>query len=220
MVAAKVGDANPADEIGRAVYAAERVEDLARAVQVVDEDHSLRAIRAEVVADRWTLPVDLKDAGILGIEHALAVAQAGKKGPAGFLAEDVAIRPAGALEGVFDDLGKVVRDAAKEAVPHAFDLVHGKGAVALGWRCHVRPTATACCGSRLVEPPRVALIRWRRRPYSSGRSLRTGVCPLLPIRLGGDHHRPACLSELDWGSGRALVVRQGRAARCGQQTCR
>jgi hypothetical protein len=55
--------------------------DRRRRWQVVDQHHGPRAIPAEIVADRGTLPEHFQIAGILGVEHALAIAQAPMKAP-------------------------------------------------------------------------------------------------------------------------------------------
>ena len=65
---------------------------------------------------RRPLPVDPVAAGILGVEHALAVAQAGDEGAAGILAQDVAVRAALLLEGVLDHVRQALGDGAEEAV--------------------------------------------------------------------------------------------------------
>src|SRR5262245_66224718 len=65
-------------------------------------------------------------ARILGVERALAIADARDEGAASLLAENVAVGTAGTLEGVFDDLGKFHRHAAEEAVARALDFVSGE----------------------------------------------------------------------------------------------
>src|SRR5687768_17091181 len=76
-------------------------------------------------------------AGILGVKRALAVADAGDKGAAGLLAKDIAVRPAGSLEGVFDGPCKPHGNRAEEAVPRLLDLLHGEGALVLCLRRNV-----------------------------------------------------------------------------------
>jgi len=50
-----------------------------------------RAVAAPVEADRWSLPVDPQVAGILGVQRAFTVAQAGDEGAGAFLAEHIAV---------------------------------------------------------------------------------------------------------------------------------
>src|SRR5690606_9562947 len=97
-------DAEAADEIGRALDTAKSLIDFRGIAEIVDKDHGLRRFGAGVVANRRALPEDLVIAGILRIEHALAVAQTQNVCAARILAQHVAVRTA--LAGVhgFDRL--------------------------------------------------------------------------------------------------------------------
>src|SRR6185437_1449546 len=106
VVVGKEGDAHATDKIGRSVYPCIGIKDLARALQIVDQDHGLGAIGPEIVAERWTLPIDFKTARVLGVERAFAIAQSGDEGAAGFLPEDVTIRPSRAVKRVLDNFGE------------------------------------------------------------------------------------------------------------------
>src|SRR4029453_16584092 len=103
MLALQECDADAADQIGRAVDAAEALIDFLGIAQVVDEHHHLGALGTPVVANRWPLPVYASAAGILGVEDTLPVAQTGDKGPARLLAKDVAVRAPLFLEHVLHD---------------------------------------------------------------------------------------------------------------------
>ena len=114
--------AEAADKIGGAVDAAEALVDRAGVRQVVDQHHGAGAFAADVQADRRALPVDLQIAGILGVEHALAVAQPGDEGAAGLLAEDVAVRQAPVADRLLDDLRQPARHRAEEVVAGVDDF--------------------------------------------------------------------------------------------------
>ena len=60
--------------------------------QIVDQHHGAGAVGAGIEAERRPLPEHPHIAGILGVERAVAVAQAADEGAAGFLAEDIAVR--------------------------------------------------------------------------------------------------------------------------------
>jgi hypothetical protein len=70
-----------ADKIGRSADAPESLIDRLGRRQAVDQHHSLRAVTTEIPSERRPLSEHLEIAGILGVEHSLAVAQAAKKGP-------------------------------------------------------------------------------------------------------------------------------------------
>ena len=59
--------------------------------QVVDQHHGARAVGAGIEAERRPLPEHAQIAGILGVERAVAVAQAADEGAAGFLAQHIAV---------------------------------------------------------------------------------------------------------------------------------
>ena len=82
--------------------------------KVVDQNHDFGAVSAGVLADRRALPVDPVAAGILGVERAFAVAQAGNECAAGILAQNVAVRAPLLLERVFDDARQALGDGAEE----------------------------------------------------------------------------------------------------------
>src|SRR5262249_8773372 len=65
----------PADEMGRAVDAAEALIDRVGARQVVDQHHGASAFAAGIEAERRALPVHTQIAGVPGIKRAFAVAQ-------------------------------------------------------------------------------------------------------------------------------------------------
>src|SRR6266852_6437839 len=103
------GHSEPADEIGRAVDADETLVDRLGGRQAVDQHHGARALAAEIEPDRGTLPEHPQVAGILGVEHAVAVADAGHDRAAGLLAEDVAVRQTPLAARLLDDLGEAAR---------------------------------------------------------------------------------------------------------------
>ena len=150
--------ADAADQIGRAIDAAEALMDLLGVAQVVDEDHHLGAFGACIPADRRPLPVDAVGAGVLGVEGALAVAQPGHERAAGILAQNVAVRAALLLEGVLNHAGEPLADRAEEAVAGLQDFARGVAAIArvvVVARARRRPIA-AVGGRRPV-----AAIGWR-----------------------------------------------------------
>src|SRR5512147_1989317 len=106
MVVGKEGNAYATNEIGRSIDPGIGVDDLARALEIVDQHHGLGSVGSEIVAERGTLPVDFEAAGVLGVEGAFAIAKPGNKGAAGFLSQNVAIRPSCAMKGVFHHLGE------------------------------------------------------------------------------------------------------------------
>ena len=117
-------------------------------MKVVHEHHDLGALTAEVVADAWTLPEHPVVSGVLGIERAFAIAQAGNQSAAGILAQDVAVGAPFALERVLDDVGQAFADRAEEAVSRIQDFAAGEGAV-IGWPVIVG----ARTGCTVVVPP-------------------------------------------------------------------
>src|SRR5262245_9413557 len=121
--------AHATHQVGRAVDPAETLIDLLGIAQVVDEHHHLGAFGAGIVADRRPLPVDAMAAGILGVEDALPIAQAGHEGTGRFLAQDVAVGAALLLEHVLDHAGEPLADRAEEAVAGGQDLSRGVAAV-------------------------------------------------------------------------------------------
>src|SRR5262245_52783044 len=65
--------AEAADEVGRAVDAEKALVDGMGRRQLVDEHHGARAFAAEIPPDRGSLPEHFQIAGVLGVEHALAI---------------------------------------------------------------------------------------------------------------------------------------------------
>ena len=109
-------DSHAADQISRALDAGEMVEDLRRRIDVVDQDQSPRAIAADVKSQRRSLPIDLLLGAVLQIKRALAIAQSADKGCGRLLTDDVAARPAGLLEDIFNGLGHALGGVAEEGV--------------------------------------------------------------------------------------------------------
>ncbi len=182
MAAGQECDAHAADEIGRAVHAGKGGEDLARALQIVDEHHGLGAIPAEIVAERRALPIDLLVARVLGVEGPFAIAQPGNEGAARLLAQDIAVRLAGALEGEFDGLGETHGYATEETMAGLLDLVHGEAAMVLGLGRYIGPLARIASLRRwLIGPTGAAVVcrGWRT----------SGARHLAWSRMWRDHHR-------------------------------
>ncbi|SOR30787.1 protein of unknown function [Methylorubrum extorquens] len=109
--------AEAADEVGRAVDAAEAAVEVAHGGQVVDEHHGARAVAADIEAERRPLPVDPALPGIAGIERALAEAQAADDGAGRLLSQDVAVGLAPAPGRLLDGEREAAGHAAEEAVP-------------------------------------------------------------------------------------------------------
>src|SRR5262245_39241266 len=103
-----------ANEIRRAVDAGKALVDLLGIAQVVDEHHDFGASGTGVPTDRRALPIDAAGTGILGVEHSLAIAQAGNKGAAGILTKNIAVRSTLLLEGVLNHAGEPLAHGAEE----------------------------------------------------------------------------------------------------------
>src|SRR5262249_5681182 len=142
---------------------------------VVDQNHGLGTLAAEIVADRRSLPIDLMHARVLGVERSLAVAEACDKCTAGILAEDVAIRPPLLLERVLDDVRQTFAHRAEEAVAGIDDLVLGVG-VAVGRRRSRRRAAVVVPGSAIGLP-----VAGRAIVRAARRRVRTIVAPVVVV---------------------------------------
>src|SRR6516225_9924850 len=81
----------PANEVGRAVDAAEAIENRSGLRQVVDQHHGSRAISAGIKADARPLPEHAQISCISCIQHAVAIAEATDEGTAGLLTENIAV---------------------------------------------------------------------------------------------------------------------------------
>ncbi len=92
-------------------------------LEAVDQIQRARAFGADVAADRRPVPIDLLRAACAQIQRAVAVAQAGEKCAAAFVAEHVGRGPARLGEGVLDDAGEACRDGAEEAAARLADFV-------------------------------------------------------------------------------------------------
>ena len=84
--------------------------------QVIDQHHGARAIGSGIETERRALPEHAQIAGILGVERAVAVAQAADEGAAGFLAQNVAVRLPPLAHRFLDDHGEPARDAAEKVM--------------------------------------------------------------------------------------------------------
>src|SRR5215204_4615143 len=105
-----------ADEVGRAVDREEAFVEGPGRPHVVDEHHRAGALATEVEADRGALPEQRPLADVLGIERALAVAQAADERARCLLAENVAVGLAPALDRLLDGQSEPARHGAEEAV--------------------------------------------------------------------------------------------------------
>src|SRR6266436_304336 len=108
IVRGKCRHAEAANEVGRAVDAAEAIENRSDLRQVVDQHHGPRTISAGVEADARSLPEHAQIAGISCIKHAVAVAQAADKGTARLLAQNITVRQSPLAHGFLDNRGKPV----------------------------------------------------------------------------------------------------------------
>src|SRR6478752_3837826 len=95
--------AEAADDVGRAVEAGEALVDRVGGGQIIDQRHGARAVATPVEAERGTLPIDAQVTGILGVERAFAVAQAGDESSGPFLTEDIAVGQAPLADRLLDD---------------------------------------------------------------------------------------------------------------------
>src|SRR5262249_33044320 len=95
-------------------------------------------------------------ASVPGVERPFAVAHAGNDGAPGLLAQNVAVRAAGPLEGIFDCLGEAHGNAAEEAVACVLNLLDAEGAASI---CLLRGIGLAAgwggvslsCGKRSIR---------------------------------------------------------------------
>src|SRR5437762_3119703 len=129
-----------------------------------------------LLGHRRALPVDAVDAGVLGVERALAVAQAGYEGAARILAQDVAVGSALFLERVLHHAGKPLADRAEEAVTGLEDLARGVAAVgdvvvARPWR----PISGVGTGRAIAAIGRVVVGLSRRRAIGFARAWRRRI---------------------------------------------
>src|SRR5579871_1512400 len=97
----KGGGAEAANEIGGAGNADKALKDRIDAGHVVDQDHSARAVAAEVEAERRALPIDLQVAGITRIEGAFAITKPDRDRARRFLAQNVTVWLTPLAEGLF-----------------------------------------------------------------------------------------------------------------------
>src|SRR6516164_5343448 len=118
-----------ANEIGRAVDASKALVDLLRVAQVVDEHHDFGAGGAGVPTDRRALPIDAVGASILGVEHALAIAQASNEGAARIFTKDIAVRPTLLLESVLNHAGEPLAHRAEERTAGVENFARGVAAI-------------------------------------------------------------------------------------------
>ena len=108
---------------GGAADAAVAAEDVVRFLQVIDEEHHPAPGQAEVIADARSLPVDQARRPHLGVEAALAVAEAGQERAAALCSENIAVGLAVGVEGVADDACQFGGEATKEAATGLADLL-------------------------------------------------------------------------------------------------
>ncbi|KAI95415.1 hypothetical protein T281_05565 [Rhodomicrobium udaipurense JA643] len=127
------GYTDAAHEIGRTVDASEALENLRWICKVVDERERFRARRAEIVADRRTLPVHFLCRIHFCVKRAFSVPQARDDRPARVFTKDVAGRAAVALERVLHHFRQPFRHAAEETMSLVEDLARRIGC-ALAWR--------------------------------------------------------------------------------------
>src|SRR5262249_20244419 len=120
------GHAEPADEISGPIDAAETLEDRVGAGQVINQHHRARAVRAGIKADARSLPEYAQIAGVLGVERAVAIAQAADKGAAGFLAENIAVRQPPLADRLLDDHSEAAGNAAEKSMPGIDQFVRGE----------------------------------------------------------------------------------------------
>src|SRR5262249_51685817 len=112
VVGGECGHAQTANKIGRPGDAAEPLVDRLGTRQVVDQHHGARAGGPGLKPKGGPLPIDAYVAGILGIERAVAIAQAADKGAAGLFTEDIAVRLPPLVAGLFHQRRQAAGDAA------------------------------------------------------------------------------------------------------------
>src|ERR1019366_934224 len=117
--------------IGRSVEAGETLINRVGGRQVIDQHHGAGAFAAVVKADRGAFPEHAAVAGVLGVELAVAVAQADHEGAAAFLTEYIAVGLTPAADGLLHHLRQSARYRAEEAMPFANDLIGLEGVPAL-----------------------------------------------------------------------------------------
>src|SRR6516225_752673 len=98
----------PANEVGRAVDAAEAIENRSGLRQVVDQHHGSRAISAGIKADARPLPEHAQISCISRIKRTVAIAEATDKGTAGLLTQDIAVRQSPLAHRFLDNHGEAV----------------------------------------------------------------------------------------------------------------
>src|SRR5262249_4429693 len=118
--------AEAADEISRAVDAAEALIDCVGGREVVHQHHRTGALTAEIPSDRRALPEHAHVAGILGVERSLAVAQAGHERAAALLPEDVTIGLTPIAHCSLDHARKPAGNRAEELMASVDQFKRGK----------------------------------------------------------------------------------------------
>src|SRR5262249_15070721 len=73
--------------------------------------------------DRRPLPVHPQVAGVLGIQRALAIPQAGDEGARALFAQDIAVRQAPLADRALDNRGESARHIAEKPMPGNHQLV-------------------------------------------------------------------------------------------------
>src|SRR5262249_16104478 len=73
-----------------------------------------------------SLPEYAQIAGVLGVERAVAIAQAADKGAAGFLAENIAVRQPPLADRLLDDHSEAAGNAAEKSMPGIYQFVRGE----------------------------------------------------------------------------------------------
>src|SRR5450631_4075059 len=121
-------------KIGRPGDAGKSLVDRLGRREAVDQHHGPRALAAEIPSERRPLPEHLEITGILGIEHAFAIAQAAEKGAPGLLAKHVSIGQAPLRDRLFDQGGEAARDGAEKAMAGIDQFAGGKTRWLLGGR--------------------------------------------------------------------------------------
>src|SRR5262249_32369612 len=92
MVCRKRRHAETANEISRAVDAAEAIENCSDLRQVVDQHHRPRTVSAGIEPDARPLPEHAHVTGISCIKRAVAIAEAADKGTARLLTQNITVR--------------------------------------------------------------------------------------------------------------------------------